>query len=233
VILIDQLKEIYIDGELEPIDTTQWYPKVMRKDYTVGLNRHRTGSTIRTSMFYENYACGSERNYTGYCNPEVDKLIDQQSAERHSLAVNLLVLGTAGAGRATGGAQSEHAARDRPSRAAAAVRAAAAGAALGRSAEGAGAGSTQCRDQDQRRLHAVAREFPVQGHLGPARPHLRRLRVPNRCLWGTDWTRAVKLLTYREGVEAFRVTDRLSDSDRALLMGESLTRIYNWSPSKA
>jgi predicted TIM-barrel fold metal-dependent hydrolase len=54
-----------------------------------------------------------------------------------------------------------------------------------------------------------------------------------RCMWGTDWTRAVKLLTYKQGVEAFRVTDRLSDSDRALLMGESLTRVYNWSPSKA
>src|SRR5262249_38686933 len=27
VILIDQLKEIYIDGVLEPLDTTQWYPK--------------------------------------------------------------------------------------------------------------------------------------------------------------------------------------------------------------
>jgi predicted TIM-barrel fold metal-dependent hydrolase len=54
----------------------------------------------------------------------------------------------------------------------------------------------------------------------------------NRCLWGTDWTRAVKLLTYDQGVEAFRVTDRLSDSDRAALMGESLTRVYNWSPSK-
>ena len=53
-----------------------------------------------------------------------------------------------------------------------------------------------------------------------------------RCLWGTDWTRAVKLLTYQEGVEAFRVTDRLSDSDRAALMGDRLTRIYNWSPSK-
>jgi predicted TIM-barrel fold metal-dependent hydrolase len=52
----------------------------------------------------------------------------------------------------------------------------------------------------------------------------------DRCLWGTDWTRACALLTYKEGVEAFRVTDRLSDSDRALLMGESLTRIYNWSP---
>ena len=54
-----------------------------------------------------------------------------------------------------------------------------------------------------------------------------------RCMWGTDWTRAVALLTYGQGVEAFRVTDRLSDSDRALLMGETLTRIYNWSPSNA
>ena len=27
VILIDQLKKIYIDAELEPIDTTAWYPK--------------------------------------------------------------------------------------------------------------------------------------------------------------------------------------------------------------
>jgi predicted TIM-barrel fold metal-dependent hydrolase len=54
----------------------------------------------------------------------------------------------------------------------------------------------------------------------------------NRCLWGTDWTRAVKLLTYKDGVEAFRVADRLSDSDRALLMGESLCRIYKWSPAQ-
>ena len=54
-----------------------------------------------------------------------------------------------------------------------------------------------------------------------------------RCMWGTDWTRAVALLTYDQGVEAFRVTPRLSDGDRAVLMGEALTRIYNWSPSKA
>jgi predicted TIM-barrel fold metal-dependent hydrolase len=50
-----------------------------------------------------------------------------------------------------------------------------------------------------------------------------------RCMWGTDWTRAVALLTYEQGVEAFRVTDRLSASDRATLMGDSLARIYNWS----
>ena len=53
----------------------------------------------------------------------------------------------------------------------------------------------------------------------------------DRCLWGTDWTRAVGLLTYEQGVEAFRVTDRLSDNDRAVLMGGALQRVYNWSPS--
>jgi hypothetical protein len=51
-------------------------------------------------------------------------------------------------------------------------------------------------------------------------------------MWGTDWTRAVALLTYEQGVEAFRVTDRLSDTERATLMGRSLARIYKWSPSK-
>ncbi|TMJ51745.1 MAG: peptide ABC transporter substrate-binding protein, partial [Alphaproteobacteria bacterium] len=35
VILIDQLKEIYIDAELEVVDTAQWFPKITRKDYTV------------------------------------------------------------------------------------------------------------------------------------------------------------------------------------------------------
>ena len=54
-----------------------------------------------------------------------------------------------------------------------------------------------------------------------------------RCLWGTDWTRAVNLLSYRDAVEAFRVTDRLSEGERALLMGESLARIYRWRPGRA
>jgi L-fuconolactonase len=55
----------------------------------------------------------------------------------------------------------------------------------------------------------------------------------NRCMWGTDWTRAVGLLTYKEGVEAFRVTDRLSNSERAALMGQTLQSVYDWAPAKA
>jgi L-fuconolactonase len=54
----------------------------------------------------------------------------------------------------------------------------------------------------------------------------------DRCMWGTDWTRAVALLTYEQGVESFRVTGHLSDSDRTALMGGTLRRLYNWAPSK-
>jgi len=55
----------------------------------------------------------------------------------------------------------------------------------------------------------------------------------DRCMWGTDWTRAVALLTFKQGVDAFRLTDRLSDSDRAALMGGTLQRVYKWNLSKA
>ena len=54
----------------------------------------------------------------------------------------------------------------------------------------------------------------------------------DRCMWGTDWSRAVALLTYKEGVEAFRVTESLSASDRTALMGGTLTKVYKWSPSR-
>ena len=49
-------------------------------------------------------------------------------------------------------------------------------------------------------------------------------------MWGTDWTRATALLTYREGVDAFRLAEQLSESERAALMGSSLMQIYHWKP---
>ena len=81
VLLISQLKEIYIDAELEVIDTTQWYPKIMRKDFAVVLQVTESGVDDPDQAFYENYVCGSDRNYSGYCNSELDKLVDEQSAE--------------------------------------------------------------------------------------------------------------------------------------------------------
>jgi peptide/nickel transport system substrate-binding protein len=81
VILIDQLKEIYIDGELETLDTTQWYPKLMRKDYKIGLNVTESEVDDPDPLLYENYTCGADRNYTRYCNLAIDKLVDQQSMQ--------------------------------------------------------------------------------------------------------------------------------------------------------
>jgi L-fuconolactonase len=50
----------------------------------------------------------------------------------------------------------------------------------------------------------------------------------DRCMWGTDWTRTSGMLTYEQGVAPFRNTDRLSDSDREKLMGETLKKVYGW-----
>jgi predicted TIM-barrel fold metal-dependent hydrolase len=75
------------------------------------------------------------------------------------------------------------------------------------------------------------RPFPY----GDIWDHLRRIFDAfgfARCMWGTDWTRAINFLTYRQGVDAFRVYDGFTDDERALLMGESLARIYDWSPQK-
>jgi peptide/nickel transport system substrate-binding protein len=84
VIALSQLREIYIDAELEAIDTANWFPRVMRKDYTVGVTVSEGGLDEPDQKFYETYVCGAERNYTGYCNPETDKLIDAQSMEANA-----------------------------------------------------------------------------------------------------------------------------------------------------
>ncbi len=56
MLLIDQLKEIYIDGVLDAVDTTQWYPKIMRKDYTVGVTVGENGLDDPDQQFYEKSA---------------------------------------------------------------------------------------------------------------------------------------------------------------------------------
>ena len=80
-VLIDQLKRINVDAELETVESSAWFAKVARGDYSVGLNLTGNGIDDPDQAFYENYACGSERNYTHYCNKDLEKLFDQQSAE--------------------------------------------------------------------------------------------------------------------------------------------------------
>jgi len=81
VILIGQLKEIYIDAELDAVETANWWSRLARKDYQVGFIFIPGGVDDPDQYFYENYACASERNYSGYCNPETETLFDRQSME--------------------------------------------------------------------------------------------------------------------------------------------------------
>jgi peptide/nickel transport system substrate-binding protein len=81
VILISQLKEIYIDAELQLVETAQWVPKLIRRDYDFGLSQVGNGVDDPDQNYPENYACGS-RTYMDYCNKDVDALIAQQSAEK-------------------------------------------------------------------------------------------------------------------------------------------------------
>jgi L-fuconolactonase len=50
----------------------------------------------------------------------------------------------------------------------------------------------------------------------------------DRCMWGTDWTRTSGMLTYEQGVAPFRDTTRLSESDKAQLMGGTVEKVYKW-----
>jgi peptide/nickel transport system substrate-binding protein len=80
-ILSDQLKYVYFDTEVDAVDTPIYYNRVFKKDYTIGLNL--TGSSLDDpdQHFYENYACGSLRNYTNYCNKELEREFEAQSME--------------------------------------------------------------------------------------------------------------------------------------------------------
>ncbi|MGD9617790.1 MAG: ABC transporter substrate-binding protein [Alphaproteobacteria bacterium] len=80
-LVLDHLKHIYIDAELELIETANWLPKLMRGDFVFAQSVAGAGIDDPDQTFFENYGCKSNRNYIKYCDPEVEKLADQQSVE--------------------------------------------------------------------------------------------------------------------------------------------------------
>jgi peptide/nickel transport system substrate-binding protein len=81
VILIGQLKEIFIEAELQLVETALWVPKLIRRDYEIAVSQVGNGVDDPDQGYPENYACGS-RTYMDYCNKEIDGLIAAQSIER-------------------------------------------------------------------------------------------------------------------------------------------------------
>lgn len=79
--VISELKQIGVEGKLRQVDTSQWYPIAVRKEFHLMANLTGLGVDDPDVNLYENYGCGSPRNYTGHCDPEITKLFDQQSQE--------------------------------------------------------------------------------------------------------------------------------------------------------
>ncbi len=79
--VLSELKQVGVEATLKQIDTAQWHPLATRREFQIGANLTGLGVDDPDANFYENYACGSSRNYGDYCNEEVMRLIDQQSQE--------------------------------------------------------------------------------------------------------------------------------------------------------
>ena len=79
--VINELKQVGIEASLKQVETAQWHPMATRGDYQIGANLTGLGVDDPDANFYENFACGSPRNYGFYCSEPVMKMIDQQSME--------------------------------------------------------------------------------------------------------------------------------------------------------
>jgi hypothetical protein len=73
------LRQVGVEATLKQMDSGVWYPALTRRDYPIAANLTAVGLDDPDAFSYENYKCGSTRNYSAYCNPEVDDLIDRQS----------------------------------------------------------------------------------------------------------------------------------------------------------
>jgi peptide/nickel transport system substrate-binding protein len=80
VILIDHLKSVFIEAELQVLETSVWYNTLVRNTWGIAQNQSGTAIDDPDVFFYENYLCGSDRNYSRYCNRELQTRFDEQSA---------------------------------------------------------------------------------------------------------------------------------------------------------
>jgi peptide/nickel transport system substrate-binding protein len=79
-LVADQLRTIHIEGDVDPRDYSLFTGMLMKGTYTLAF--HGTGNAMDDPdiIYYENFICNSPRNYTKYCNKEIEAKIHEQSA---------------------------------------------------------------------------------------------------------------------------------------------------------
>src|SRR6266581_864991 len=79
--VINELKHVGVEASLRQVESAQWHPLQTRGDFQIGIERTGIEPDDPDANFYENYGCGSPRNYPRYCDEAISRLIDQQSQE--------------------------------------------------------------------------------------------------------------------------------------------------------
>ncbi len=79
--VVSELKQVGIEATLKQVETAQWHPMATRGDYQIGANLTGVGVDDPDANFFENYGCGSPRNYSFYCDEAVQRMFEQQSQE--------------------------------------------------------------------------------------------------------------------------------------------------------
>jgi len=77
---LGELKQVYMEPELEVVETVNWFGRMARRDFAIAMNATGLGADDPDVNYFENYTCTSKRNYSNYCNPQIEKLFVRQSS---------------------------------------------------------------------------------------------------------------------------------------------------------
>ena len=69
---VSEMRAVGIDAVLEQVESVQWFGRLARRDFQAAINVTRVAADDPDANLAENYSCGSQRNYTDYCNPELE-----------------------------------------------------------------------------------------------------------------------------------------------------------------
>lgn len=73
------------------LTTAQSFGVMAGREFQLAPNATGLGADDPDIQFYENFRCQSLRNYSDYCDPDADRLMDRQSEEADLVKRRLLV----------------------------------------------------------------------------------------------------------------------------------------------
>jgi peptide/nickel transport system substrate-binding protein len=79
-LVADQLRAIYIEGDIEQKEYSIYSGAMIKGAYTLAYGQIGAGADDPDVVLYDSYLCNSGRNYMKYCKPEVEAKIHEQSA---------------------------------------------------------------------------------------------------------------------------------------------------------